>query len=72
MPSAPTHPVTRLQRGISKPKQYTDGTIRYANSVTIAEPATLWDALCDRNWKQAMDNEYEALMRIKMWHLVPP
>lgn len=25
----PLRPVTRLQRGISKPKQYTDGTVRW-------------------------------------------
>jgi hypothetical protein len=64
-------PRTRSQAGIHKPKQYTDGTIRYGMSA-ISEPATVLDALADNNWKKAMDLEYEALMKNKTWHLVPP
>jgi hypothetical protein len=35
------------------------------------EPAKVEDALGDLRWKQAMDEEYSALMRNKTWHLVP-
>jgi histone deacetylase 1/2 len=28
--------------------------------------------LHDKNWKEAMDSEYTALMKNKTWHLVPP
>jgi histone deacetylase 1/2 len=37
-----------------------------------SEPKSVHDALADSNWKKAMDVEYEALMRNKTWHLVPP
>jgi hypothetical protein len=36
------------------------------------EPASEEEALQDRRWVQAMDSEYDALMKNKMWHLVPP
>jgi hypothetical protein len=28
--------------------------------------------LKNKDWKAAMDNEVQALARIKTWHLVPP
>jgi hypothetical protein len=70
--SAPaTHPATRLQHGIHKPKTYTDGTIRYTNSASISsEPASLKEALANPHWKAAMDAEYTTLMKNKTWHLV--
>jgi len=49
---------------------YTDGTIRYGLSISAEEPATVADALGDPKWKQAMDCEYEALMKNHTWHLV--
>jgi hypothetical protein len=37
------------------------------------EPHNLAEALSDCNWKKkAMDYEYDALIKNKMWHLVPP
>lgn len=36
------------------------------------EPQSLKEALGSKNWKEAMDEEYTALMRNKTWHLVPP
>jgi len=69
---APLRPVTRLQRGIQKKKIYTDGTVRYGMLASTGEPTDLADALQDKNWKHAMNSEYEALMRNKTWHLVPP
>ncbi|KAK1692705.1 hypothetical protein QYE76_009402 [Lolium multiflorum] len=36
------------------------------------EPCTLVEALNDPNWRQAMQDEYDALIDNKTWHLVPP
>ena len=68
---------TRSRSGIVKEKQYNDGTIRYdklkrAFLTTTGEPINLHDALANKEWKEAMDNEYNALMKNKTWHLVPP
>ena len=38
----------------------------------LGEPARLSDALGDPKWRKAMDEEYDALMKNKTWHLVPP
>jgi histone deacetylase 1/2 len=66
-------PVTRAQRGIIKPKSYTDGTVRWCNSATTLsdEPPTVTAALNDKNWSVAMHSEYQALLHNKTWHLVP-
>jgi len=69
---ASNRPITRSQHGIRKPKTYTDGTVRYNLLATTGEPTNLTDALCDSNWKEAMDCEYNALINNKTWHLVPP
>lgn len=68
----PTRPVTRAQRGIHKPKKYTDGTVRYAGLTHTGEPGNLQEALDNTNWKSAMNSEFAALVRNKTWHLVPP
>ncbi|KAK1653939.1 hypothetical protein QYE76_071744 [Lolium multiflorum] len=36
------------------------------------EPCTRVEALNDPNWQQAMQEEYDALIENKTWHLVPP
>ena len=51
---------------------YTDGTIRYGNLANVSEPHTVADALHNPNWKAAMDVEFDALLKNKTWHLVPP
>jgi len=68
--STPQRPVTRLQKGISKPKVYTDGTVRWCNLVTSTdgEPSTVAAALGDKNWVSAMDSEYQALLWNRTWH----
>jgi len=72
-PTAPPRPITRLSQGISQPKQYTDGTVRWCMMVaTSDEPSTVSEALQDENWIAAMDSEYQALHRNKTWHLVHP
>ncbi|XP_071680966.1 uncharacterized protein [Lolium perenne] len=61
---------TRSKTGNSTPKLYTDGTVRYGLSIS-SEPQNLQVALSDSNWKNAMDDEYKALVDNKTWHLVP-
>jgi histone deacetylase 1/2 len=63
---------TRLQQGIRQPKKYTDGIVRCGLFSSTGEPSTLSEALDDSRWRQAMDEEYNALMKNKTWHLVPP
>ena len=38
----------------------------------IGEPTNLHDALAHKDWKEAMDHEYDALTENKTWNLVPP
>jgi histone deacetylase 1/2 len=64
-------PRTRLQKGIRQPKQYTNGTICYGLFTSTGEPSTLSEALEDDRWCKAMQEEYNALMENKTWHLVP-
>jgi hypothetical protein len=65
-------PRTRLSEGIRRSRVYADGTIHYGMLTTIGEPSSLADTFSDSNWKQAMDAEFDALVRNKSWHLVPP
>ena len=46
--------------------------VRYAHLSATGEPNNLDEALRDKNWKHAMDDEYLALMQNRTWHLVPP
>lgn len=63
---------TRAQYGVTKPKVYTDGTIRWCMHATTKEPATVGEALRDENWSSAMHEEYQALLHNGTWRLVPP
>jgi histone deacetylase 1/2 len=65
------HPKTRSQTGIFKPKIYTDATVRYANYTSTGEPSNIDEALGDPKWKQAMQEEIDALHKNGTWHLVP-
>jgi hypothetical protein len=72
-PSANSRPRTRLQGEIRKPKVYSDGTICYdCLASTTGEPHSIVDALFNEDWKIVMDVEFNALMKNKTWHLVPP
>jgi hypothetical protein len=64
-------PHTRLQCGVSKPKKFTYGTIRYAYFCSTGEPSSNAEAFADSRWKAAMDEEYNALIKNGTWHLVP-
>lgn len=66
-----SRPHTRLQSGIVKPKVYTDGTVRYANICTAGEPNSVEEVLKSVKWKNAMQDEYDALQRNGTWSLVP-
>ena len=70
--AGPSSPRTRLQHGIRRTKVYTDGTVRYGLLASTGEPNSLDEALTDADWKQAMQLEYDALMKNKTWHLIPP
>jgi hypothetical protein len=55
----------QLKQGLTqdcKEKVYTDGTIKYSFFAASGEPCNLDEALTDKNWKDAMDSEYKALV----------
>jgi hypothetical protein len=70
-PEQNQRPRTRLQSGIVRPKKFTDGTIRYGMYSSTGEPSDLNEALGNPKWKRAMEEEYNALIKNKTWHLVP-
>jgi hypothetical protein len=55
------YPKTRSQSGISKPKIFTDGTVRYGFFSSTGEPSNHSEALGDPKWKAAMQEEIRAL-----------
>ncbi|RVW21952.1 Retrovirus-related Pol polyprotein from transposon RE1 [Vitis vinifera] len=62
-PPFPTHHmITRSKNGIFKPKVYLISTT----------PTSVLEALQLSHWKQAMTDEYLALLRNNTWDLVPP
>jgi hypothetical protein len=63
---------TRLKKGIKNPKIYKDGTVRYGLLASTGEPHSLSEALEDLHWRKAMEEEHDALLKNKTWHLVPP
>lgn len=69
-----SHPYgTRLKSNICKPKVRTDGTITYsAVSVPDIEPTSHIAAMKHPLWRQAMIDEFQALIKNKTWHLVSP
>ncbi|KAK1687246.1 hypothetical protein QYE76_048094 [Lolium multiflorum] len=55
-----------------QPRKYTDGTVPWCLSSTVDEPTNVQSPLAIPQWKEAMDEEYGALMRNNTWKLVPP
>jgi hypothetical protein len=81
-PPPPIHPMkTRSQNQISKPKTYTDGTIRYPipkallaethNDADLTEPTCHTFASKSPHWRRAMNLEFDALLKNHTWTLVP-
>ena len=66
---------THLQHNIHKPKQFTNGTVRYSPRKralsAVTKPTNYIEALQQTKWKQAMDEKYSALIKNNTWHLVP-
>jgi hypothetical protein len=69
---------TRLHNNISKPKKFTNGTVRYSLkkkgfhvSTESAKPSHYSEASQDARWRDAMDAEFSALQKNETWTLVP-
>jgi hypothetical protein len=73
--------ITRSKNQISKPKIPTDGTIRYplptalvavtTGPLSISEPTCFTMAVKSREWRNAMNLEFDALLCNQTWTLVP-
>jgi hypothetical protein len=66
--------VTRHRAGIHRPKEYTDGTVRYdphRRGAFLATPASHRTALTEPVWRSAMEAEFDALITNRTWILVP-
>ncbi|KAK1685031.1 hypothetical protein QYE76_045879 [Lolium multiflorum] len=69
--------VTRLRHGIRRPKTRTDGTVAWVATcmppadAASAEPVDHRRALLLPHWREAMQQEFDALQRNKTWRLVP-
>lgn len=60
------HPMTtRAKAGIFKPKIY------LGESIEPSEPKSGTEAILNKDWKKAMEEEFNALMKAKTWKLVP-
>lgn len=67
-PISTSKPVTRSQHGIFKPKRQLNLNTCVTKSPLPRNPVS---ALRDPNWKMAMDDEFNALIKNKTWELVP-
>jgi hypothetical protein len=71
----PTRPATRAQLGIQQPKVCTDGTIgsdKHTFLTTTGEPTSVDKTLVAKNWKKAMNLEFDALVKMKLGTIVLP
>ncbi|PNY09701.1 copia protein [Trifolium pratense] len=66
---AATKPVTRSQHGIFKPNPKYCGLHTHPSKSPL--PRNPVSALRDPNWKMAMHDEYDALIKNETWDLVP-
>jgi histone deacetylase 1/2 len=67
-----TRPATRSQHGIVQPKRRSDDTVRWCNLAMTEEPSSIDEALQDKSWTLAMNEEHSALINNHTWQLVPP
>ena len=78
-PTQPTHPMaTWSKNNITKPKTFTNGTIHYPiphalliDGVCSSEPTCYSSAVKDPKWREAMNLEFDALLKNRTWTLVP-
>jgi hypothetical protein len=66
--------ITHHRNNVSRPKIYTDGTVRYdpyRRHAFLAVPASHRTALSKLAWRTAMEDEFAALQRNQTWQLVP-
>jgi hypothetical protein len=66
-----TEELDELQTGKIQPRQYKN-MVKFANLTSSGEPNNLDEALTNKNWRNAMNEEYLALIENKTWHLVSP
>ena len=62
--------ITKSRNGITKP--LTRMCLASQVSPSLIEPTTFKEATKSSEWQQAMQLEYDALLRNKTWVLVPP
>lgn len=68
----------RNRGNLKKPARLADFELDYSDSeeemavamITHAEEIPIVDALKDKNWKQAMQDEYQSLVKMETWKLV--
>ena len=71
---------TQSKNSITKPKNFTDDTVRYPvphailadGNEPIVEPTCFTTAVKDSNWRAAMNAEFAALLKNQTWALIPP
>lgn len=56
--------LTRAKNGICKPKVF-------LSDLTNTEPSNIQEALAHNQWNQAVQAEYNALVKNKTWYLTP-
>jgi hypothetical protein len=82
-PQISIHPmITRSKNQITKPNLLKDGTVRYplpkallaaaTTNSDLTEPTCFTVASKHPKWRQAMNNEFDALLNNQTWSLVPP
>lgn len=59
--------ITRAKAGIFKPKIFNT-----QKTLSLETPSSVAEALNDQNWKQAIQEEFNALIRNQTWCPVPP
>ena len=64
----PSHSmITKAKAGIFKPKAYNT-----EKALSLETPSSVAEALSYSNWKLAMQDEFNALIKNQTWCLVPP
>jgi hypothetical protein len=62
-----------LKNNIRRPKIHSDGTITYSvTQASSVEPSSHIGAMKHPLWHRAMQEEFDALIKNKTWHLIPP